>query len=235
MNNQSLDEFVKLILKKEISEFKENNSILPTIDHLCLLIISKYNILNSGLLGTNFQKREQGLSLTIRNSIFRIIEEDKSIIDDIEKQYFFFCNPKALRSKYLILTKYSPFSNINKFIKKAASSADIPFCFYEKLSIIELESIKKMHFDIVFLATNFTPYGIKERKVIYDKFKSMDIEAINFLLNKSQCHDLYAISLSLKEKIKYRDFVKDHGFDTFYLDQLNYSTVKEEIEKIKYA
>lgn len=230
MEREVLDEFIKIVLKKEI-DLSLNDNIAPTVDHLSLSIVSNYNILNSGILGLSFQKKEQGILSTIKNSILRICEEDTSIIENVKAQ-FILLNDKQ-NFDYFIITKLNEFSKSNELLLRICKEKNVPIIFYDKLSFVELSKIKNNGFKNAFIATNFTPYGMKERKVINDKLQGFDISSVSFLLNKSQCIDLNSIHMSLKNKIRHRDFFKEFGDDLFYLDQLSERFLKDEVGKIK--
>lgn len=227
---ENLDALIKILLLEEL-EASKDFEIQPNIDYYCLNIISKNNIINSGILGLNFQKKESKLSATIKNSILRICENDESLAEKICPKFQVGAN--VSNEDFGLVTKFDNFSMFNSNLKLACSCMYVSLIEYCDLSFIELYHLKKYEFKNLFIATNFTPYGMKERKIISDRLKTIDIQSISFLLNKSQCKNLYSIPLSLAEKMKYRDFYKEHGDDTFHLDQLDYSFIKDECSKVK--
>lgn len=225
----NLDYLIKILLKEELGNCQKQK-IKPTIDYMALQIISKNNIINSGILGLNFQKREAYLKSTIQNSILRVCENDEEVGLEMVPQILI--NQYSSNS-YSLFLKYDKFSIFSNEIIKLCHKNNISLIEYDKLTSIEINYIKKLNIETIFICTNFTPYGIKERKVISDRFKESNINSISIFLNKSQCNDLFSIKLSLKQKLRYKEFVKEHGDDTFYLDQLSPDFINSELNKLK--
>lgn len=228
-NHENLDQLIKILLKEELKNCQKQN-IYPTIDYLVLQITSKNNIVNSGILGLNFQKKEMLLSKTIENSILRICEEGDNFFDQIRRQlvikHFFSVD-------YSVLVKNNEFSIFNDLVGLSCLNQNVPLIEYEKISYLEIKRIQQLGIKTIFICTNFTPYGMKERKVIHGRLKEHGIDSVSLFINKSQCQDLYSIPLSLKQKLRYKEFKQEYGIDTFYLDQLSPDFIDSEVKKIK--
>lgn len=230
MPNENLDEFISLIINDEINHCLEND-FKPTINYLCTEIISKYNIINSGLLGLNFQKRESKLYLTIKNSILRIIEsKNKTLKTSILPQYYY----HYTGVNYAILTKFNPFSRFCELMSNLCFKNSISFIEYNELTSIEINDIKKNGVNFIFIATNFSPYGMKERKVLSQRLDNKNIKSVNFLINESQTINEIPLKLSLKEKIKYREFYREFKDNVYLLDHFKDTKfIEEQLKKIK--
>lgn len=225
---QALDELLYIVLPKIVEECHEDG-YKPSIQHIINIVLSRVDIIKTGVLGFNFIKIERSLPSIIKRSIQNCLIEF-GMLDDISFDFNYY-GKNANKKIFLIKKEYD---TCDSLIAKESLKNYVDVIVYNSIGNTEMAYIKQeLNKDKVFFCSDFSPEGLAERNKVENlcTLNSMGFE--NVLLNKDQTKDSPSLKIGIKEKLKYKDYIRENGDRKYLIDLIiDRDFIRKEVEKI---